>query len=123
MHPLPPRRLPAAILLLLATALARPAMAQVSDTEPLTFPRIADTYVESTLPTSNFDTDARLRADADPIRVSYLRFAVGGLAGRPVQRAVVRLGVSGPSTKGGMLHAISDGSWSPSAVTYAARPV
>src|SRR5262249_26679097 len=58
----------------------------------------------------------------DPIRVSYLRFAVSGLGGRPVQGAVVRLGVSGPSTKGGTIHAITNGTWDPSTTTYNNRP-
>jgi len=110
---------PAALLLAL---LARPSAAQVAATETLAFPVVADTYVESTLPTSNFDTDARLRADADPIRISYLRFTVSGLGGRPVQQARVRVGVSGPSTKGGTIHAISDRTWSPAAITYSTRP-
>ncbi len=99
-----------------------PATAQVTPTETIAFPTIADTYVESTLPTSNFDTDARVRADAVPIRISYLRFAVSGLGGRPVQSAKVRLGVSGPSTKGGSMHLISNGIWNPSVITYDTRP-
>ena len=116
------RRALHAIVLLLALLLARPGAAQVTATETLVFPVLADTVVDAALPTSNFDGDTRLRADASPMRVIYLRVAVSGLGGRPVLGAALRLGVTGQSTRGGSLHRISDDSWNASTMTWDTRP-
>src|SRR5262249_31837232 len=116
------RPLPPGASLLLAVLLMHPGTGRAVGTESFTFPVVADTTVDNGLPTTNLDSDTRLRIDASPIRISYLRFAVSGLGARPVLGAKVRLGVSGPSTNAGTIHAISDGSWSSSTVTYATRP-
>ncbi len=96
--------------------------AQTGPTEALTFAPVADTYVESAAPATTFNTDPRLRVDADPVRVSYLRFAVAGLNGRPVQKARLRLGVAGASTAGGTIHRIADNGWNEATVTFDTRP-
>src|SRR5207247_47564 len=82
-----------------------------------------DVFVDSSTPTVNYDADARLRADASPIRVSYLRFAVTGVNGRAVQHARLRLEVTGPSVvSGGPIHRISRTTWDAAPVTYATPP-
>src|SRR5215813_13407610 len=74
-----------------ALVLAASGAAPAPDT--LVFPAVADVYVDSALPTTNFNLDGHLRADSAPARISYLRFTVAGLAGRPVLQARVRLQV------------------------------
>jgi len=108
----------------MATLVARVqrGKAQTPPTETLTVAAAADTYVESTAPTTNFNSDARLRADGDPIRIAYLRFTVAGVNGRPVQQARLRLGVAGASDNGGTIHRITDNGWNEAAVTYSNRP-
>src|SRR5262245_9491944 len=110
------------LALLLLAVLVRPGTAQVP-TETLAFAPLADAYVESTAPTTNFNADARLRADLVPVRIAYLRFAVTGVQGRAVHNARLRLQVSGQSTSGGALHLISDHSWDETTLAYATRPL
>jgi len=62
-------------LLTLALALlVRGGGAQAPPTETLVFPAVADTYADAAFPSTNFNTDGHLRADADPVRITYLRF-------------------------------------------------
>jgi len=53
--------------------------AQGPATETLSFVAIADTYVDSSSPTSNYNSDSRLRIDGSPTRIAYLRFLVAGV--------------------------------------------
>ena len=85
--------------LLLAVALARglawPAVASQAEAASLAFPAAADARVEEERPEANFGADPGLRTDGggDPEVRSYLRFDVGGVAGR-VSRATLRLYVA-----------------------------
>lgn len=88
----------------------------------LTFSPVADTYVEATSPNTNFNTDAELRTDASPLRIIYVRFAVAGVAGRIVQQARLRLGVSTVSDSGGTIHRITNGTWNESTVNWNTKP-
>ncbi len=98
--------------------------AQIPPTETLTFTSIADTYVQDTLPNANFNSDARLRADAAPHRIIYLRFGVSGINGRTMDSARVRLQVSGPSEiTGGTIHLIGDNTWNEATMTWNTRPI
>ncbi len=109
--------------LVIAVLLSHSARAQVPSTETLVFSPVADAYVESSSPSVNFNTDARLRADAVPVRISYLRFAVSGVNGRRVQQAHLRLEVSGASAvSGGIVHGITAGAWDESTLTYNNHP-
>ncbi len=97
--------------------------AQAPPSETLTFAPAADTFVESSSPSLNYDADTRLRADADPVRLSYLRFVVGGVAGRQVVQTRLRLYVTGPSgVSGGRVHRIGDTTWNAATLTYQNRP-
>jgi cysteine-rich repeat protein len=96
--------------------------AQGLATETLTRAPIADTYVESSHPDASFGADDRLRADASTERIAYLRFAVSGVNGRPVESAQLRLEVIGPSDSGGTVHLITDNSWDESTVSFSTRP-
>jgi hypothetical protein len=110
-------------LVLIGAAVSRPGGAQSVGTDTLVFAPVADTFVESSNPGTNYDDDARLRADADPDRIIYLRFVVTGLAGRLPAAAQLRLHVSGPSDDtGGTLWLVTDDTWDAAAVTYATRP-
>ncbi|TMA55908.1 MAG: DNRLRE domain-containing protein, partial [Deltaproteobacteria bacterium] len=97
--------------------------AQAPPTETLVFPAVADTYVDATLPTTNFNTDGHLKADASPERISYLRFTVAGLNRRPVVQARVRLQVNSTlADSGGTIHRITDTGWDEATLTYETRP-
>jgi myo-inositol-hexaphosphate 3-phosphohydrolase len=86
----------------------------------------ADAYVESASPDSNFGSADTLWSDGRPERQAFLRFDVLGTAGVAIDRAILRLRVSGvshaDSEHGGTLHVISDTSWMEDVITYASRP-
>ena len=110
-------------LLLVLSMISRQGGAQGLPTETLIVGAVADTFTESANPTTVYDDDPRLRADASPERVIYLRFAVTGVLGRTVERAELKLHVVGPSDDtGGTLHVVSDTGWDPGAVTHDTRP-
>ena len=64
-----------------------------SDLVTNTLTPVADAYVDSSAPTTNFGTNARLVADASPVRESLLRFDLSSLSG-PVQEARLRIHVA-----------------------------
>src|SRR6185437_13923471 len=98
------------------------AAGQATPATTLTFSSLADTYVDAGSTTTNFNTATQLRADASPVRIIYLRFAVTGVNGRPVDHARLRLEVSGASPSGGVVHRISNDTWNEATVTYNTRP-
>src|SRR5437867_3454851 len=102
----PPCRLAAsALAMLLAMFVAGRTDAA---TQTLTFSPVADTWVDSSAASSNLNNDVALKVDGSPIAITYLRFTVTGVNGRPVQQARLRLGVSGISVDGGTIHKISN---------------
>ncbi len=106
----------------LLTLLAGRSAAQAPPVETLVVPPVADTYVTSQAPATNFGSDAELRTDTVPLRVIYLRYIVSGLASRAVSHARLRLTVSNMSDSGGTVHRISDTGWAESAITFTNRP-
>ncbi len=111
------------VALAVMALLAGPSAAQTSPTETLVFAPIADTYVDSSSPTVNFNSDARLRADAVPARATYLRFAVSGVNGRAIGQARLRLQVSGPSAvTAGSVHLLGGHDWDEATLTWNSRP-
>jgi hypothetical protein len=118
-----PRRALLAIGVFLLALAPRGALAQAPTSEVLSFPSIADTYVDAGAATTNFNASAQLLAAASPARTTYLRFAVTGVSGRAVLQARLRLGVTTASTDGGgTVHLITDTTWNETRVTWATRP-
>ena len=67
-----------------------PAVATTVATASTTFVSAADSYVDSSSPSSNFGTSTAMRVDATPTVRSYLRFNVSGLTGT-VTNATLRV--------------------------------
>ncbi len=102
--------------------------APVSVTTPampssLTFPVQADTYVNSTSPTSNYGsaTVFRLLTSTSDLH-AYLRFNVQGLAGYPVLHARLLVYSNSSASLGIKAQAVSDNTWIETAVTYNTAP-
>ena len=97
-----------------------------STTLTVSFAANADTWVDAGAPKSKFGSKDTMSADASPIRVIYVRFAVGGIGGRRIVQAILRLtvdaGSSAESDIGGSVHRITDVGWKEKTVTYKARP-
>lgn len=89
--------------------------------ETLAFTPVADTYVDSSVPSSSFGTSSSMYDDASPAKQSFLRFNVSGLEGRPVLDARLRLYNKDASPQGGRVWSISSNSWAES-TTWGSRP-
>ena len=107
----------AAPSLALALAAATPALAGAATT---VFNPVADSYVSSSSPNSNYGTSTHLRAQgSSPNYVSYLRFDVQGLGGQ-VTGAVLRLS---PLTSQAVdVRGVSDNSWGETTIKYSNAP-
>ena len=92
-----------------------PAGATVS-----TFDAVADTYVNSDSPTTNFGGGDELRTDNAPLIRSFLRFDVAGITGT-VTRAKLRIFANSSSSAGFEVHALS-ATFDETAVTHETAP-
>ncbi|HET9654430.1 MAG TPA: DNRLRE domain-containing protein [Kineosporiaceae bacterium] len=91
----------------------------------LTFTPTDDATIDLSRPTTNLGSATRLVADHSPVNDVLLRFAVSGLSGCQVSRAVLTLtvGTSGDdgSARGGEVHPAA-ATWSQSTVTWDTAP-
>jgi len=110
-------RVPAALALALALAAAMPALAGATTT---VFNPVADSYVSSSSPNSNYGTSTQLRAQgSSPTYRSYLRFDVQGRGGQ-VTGAVLRLSPLASGTVD--VRGVSDSSWGETTIKYSNAP-
>ena len=89
--------------------------------DEIAFPPVADAFVNAADPTRSYGTTGELWVDASPVKQTYLRFDLGGLADRDVQRVVLRMHSTDSSANGGDVHEVAPGAWGES-VTYNTRP-
>ena len=92
-----------------------------ADTEVLSFPAEADTYVDESAPATSFGESSGFWVDASPRRHAFLRFWALGLAGRQVTGARLHLTQRDASRSGGRISAMSANDWTESA-TWNTRP-
>ncbi len=93
-------------------------------TSSVTFNPVADAYVNSASPSSNFGTNVSLRVDANTASImrSYLRFTVSGLGSATVQSAMLRIYANSANTAGFSALALSDNTWGETTITYSNAP-
>ncbi len=82
---------------------------------------VADAHVNAAFPTTNYGTALELRADGSPVKRSYLRFNVAGLAGS-VSKAVLRLYAKSSSSNGITVSTVADNTWGETTITYGNAP-
>jgi pectate lyase len=120
-----PRRLVSILALLLCGALTPallghlPAAHAASD---VSFGPVADSFVSSSEPDQNFNTSARLNADAKPQIRSFMRFVVSGTGQNSVSQVRLRLYVAEPSADAGLKVFRSDAGWDEATVTWNTQP-
>ncbi|MGI9658609.1 MAG: DUF7594 domain-containing protein, partial [Gaiellaceae bacterium] len=85
------------------------------------FNPVADAYVNSSKPTTNYGSSTLLRTDASPDTRSYLRFNVQGLT-EPVTQATLRLYAETGNPVGFDVRDVSDDSWDELAITHSSSP-
>jgi acid phosphatase type 7 len=94
----------------------------IATTRTLRFAAVADTYVASDHPQTNYGAADRLEVDGSQIQETYLKFDVSGVDG-VVTAAAIQLHVTNASpNSGGSIAQMSDVTWSESEVTYKSRP-
>ncbi len=98
-----------------------PAATSTPITANGTFVAVADTYVNSSSPTSNFGTGTALRADGSPDMRAYIRFNVQNLTGS-VSLAILRVYANSSSSAGYSANAVADNSWGETTMTYSNAP-
>ena len=86
-----------------------------------TFKPVADSYVTSAYPSTNYGGSTRLRVYASPTVRSYLRFNVQGTSGT-VTRATLRLYSVDASTVGYEVRHVANNSWGENTITYSNAP-
>jgi glycoprotein endo-alpha-1,2-mannosidase len=87
----------------------------------LAYVPVADAYVRSDAPSSNFGTASSLRVDGSPPVRSYLRFSIGSLPG-PVAKATLRIYPNSSQRTGVTASSVASTSWSETGITYANAP-
>lgn len=99
--------------------------APVTPTAVMTFTAVADTYVQDTTPTTNYGTASQLLVDGSPVDRTFLKFTASGLVD-PVTNAKLRIHTadlqSASSSVGGAVQAVSDTTWSETALTWNNQP-
>ena len=86
-----------------------------------TFNPIADSYVDSSVPSNNHGTNVKLRVDTSPTVNSYLRFNVSGVSGS-VTSVTLKIYATSALSAGFEVHALSNDSWGESTITSANAP-
>lgn len=104
-----------------ALSAAASATTPTSGPTTLTFTPVADTYVESDAPSTNYGTSSSLHTDGSPAEHILLKFNVSGLGTGRVTRAVVRLYNTNSSGRGGDFYVTST-DWSETGVTWNSAP-
>jgi len=94
----------------------------VSSPTVLTFIPVADTYVQSDTPTTNYGSSTQFVTDNSPVRNMLLRFTVSGVGTQTILSAKLRLYCVDPSPFGGEFHRVTDTSWSESTVNWNTAP-
>jgi len=82
----------------------------------------ADTYVNSSNPTTNYGSAIVWRTNSSPVLNGYLRFTVQGLAGYTVQHAYLKVYANSSGSAGIKSLAVADNSWGENTITYNNAP-
>jgi hypothetical protein len=86
-----------------------------------TFTPVADSYVQSDQPRTNYGTQTQLRADGTPVVRAYLRFNPQGLTGT-VTSAVLRIRTNSAHPKGWSVSGVASTTWGETTITYGTAP-
>ena len=94
-----------------------------SGAQTTSFIPVADTYVRSDTPTTNYGTNSSLSVvGGSLVRITYLKFDLSSLAGKRISSAKLRMYVNNSSNGTFSLKTISTDTWSESTMTYSNRP-
>jgi acid phosphatase type 7 len=105
------------------TVVPQPTATQtaVAPTDGLTFSPIADAYVTSAIPNTNYGGSQQIRFDASPVVNGYLTFKVQGL-NAPVAGAQLKIYANSSTSVGCKVFAVPNVAWGERAITYNTAP-
>lgn len=83
---------------------------------------LADAYVRSSAPTTNFGSSKILETDTNPNEISYFKFNLKGLAGKKITSASFILKVSEASGQTQIVKRADDSTWTESGINYNNKP-
>jgi beta-glucanase (GH16 family) len=87
---------------------------------------IADAFVESTHPSTNYGSSSSLQADGNPIKISYLKFDSTSLTQETITSAKLRITTTSDPSAGSSssqnVKLVDDTTWDEGTVTYSDRP-
>jgi Fibronectin type III domain len=86
-----------------------------------TFSPSADSYVDSSAPSTNYGSNVKLRVDTSPTVNSYLRFNVSGVSGS-VTGVTLKVFATSNLAAGFEVHALSDDTWGESTINSSNAP-
>ena len=108
--------LPIMVITLLLTS------ARASAATTVTFTPVADSYVSTSYPGTNYGTSTALRVDGSPDVHSYLRFTVSGLNGQMISHASLELYSNASNSAGLTAKTVSNNTWGETTITYSNMP-
>ena len=107
---------------LAAGALVAGAAPAAAATSTVSLPAVADTWVNSAMPSTAYGASSSLTADASPAGVTHLRFDLSTLADRSITGVRLRLQQVDSSRTGGRVTRSAVTSWDEATTTWGNRP-
>ncbi len=83
---------------------------------------IADTYVQSDTPSTNYGTKTSLYSVGSPAKITYFKFDLSTTAGRPIKSAVLYTKVQNDSTDVQTVSNVEDNAWIETAMNFNNKP-
>jgi hypothetical protein len=111
------------ILLLVGTLIRPNIVPAAAQTQSLTFNPVADAYVNSASPLTNYGSATTLRADASPSINSYLRFSISGLSGSQVSQARLKIFANTATSQSLAVRSVANDTWSEGSLNYSNAPL
>lgn len=89
--------------------------------QTVSFTPVADAFVNSRSPSSNYGQSSSLNVDGSPLKRTFLKFDLSGLSGQQIDSIRLRLYTTDASADGGEVYAMADTSWDES-ITWDTQP-
>jgi hypothetical protein len=87
-----------------------------------TFLPAADTYIDQTIPGTNYGLVTSVQTDNSPVKHFLLKFNVTGIDNQQIRSAKLRLYNVNASAKGGVFYRVADNTWQENTVTWNNAP-
>jgi acid phosphatase len=83
---------------------------------------VADSWISSDNPSTNYGTNPTIRTDGSPVSSAYVQFDLSSLSGT-VTSAILQIHAGSGSGRGVSIHSVADNSWGETTLTFENAPV